>query len=190
VSARQVLGQALGKQHRWPEAIQQYRYVLEMNPSLEQRAGTAGLLADALFRDRQFLEATDWYGVYLASSPRDTEAMTNDAVALAVSGRLGEAVQQFRRAAELDPSNGVLQRNLANALVDMRKGDEGIVVANQAIALLPGDAAAYDVLGRALASQQRWVEAGAAFERALQLAPGDREAQDGLARSRPARGRP
>jgi hypothetical protein len=49
VSARQLLGRALARQKRWPEAIAQYQQALTMNPSERTRIDTQLLLGEALY---------------------------------------------------------------------------------------------------------------------------------------------
>ena len=102
------------------------------------------------------------------------------AIALTATDRLEEGLPAFRRAAEVDPGNGDMQRNLAAALFDHREIDEAAAHAERAVALQPGDATARDLFGRILAVQGRLAEAQAQFERALQLAPDFDEARENL----------
>jgi protein O-mannosyl-transferase len=180
VSARQVLGQALAKRQRWPEAIAQLQQVLQMYPSPVQRLAATGLLADAWYRQRAYGDAIRWYRTYLARQPADVEALTNLAISLTATDQLPEALPLFRRAADLDPSNAACAINLANALADSGQYEEAIAAAQRAITLRPDQPAAYDVLGRSLAAQGNWVDAANTFGRALQLAPRDPEALEAL----------
>lgn len=156
VSAREYLSVAYARLKRWPDAIEQNRLVLTMNPSREQ--GSAAeirlLEAERAFGDELFSkEAMDvaipHYQTYLRARPDDVSVLTNLGVALASTNRLAEAVPVFRRAVALDPRSFKTQRNLATALVDAGDPAGAVEPATQALALQPGDRAARDLLNQA-----------------------------------------
>jgi tetratricopeptide (TPR) repeat protein len=180
VVARQLLGQAFAKQQRWQAAIEQYQMVLAMNPSSAQWVETQGLLGVACFGAQRFGEAVVHLGEYVKAVPADLVALTDLAVSLVATSRLDDAIGVFRRAVNVNPQDGGLQLNLANALFDHREADEAAVHAEQAVALRPGDPAAHDALGRARAVQGKLADARAQFERALQIAPDDADVQEHL----------
>ena len=56
----------------------------------------------------------------LAARPNDVQARINLGIALASTGRLNEAIAEFRRAVSIDPQNPAAQRLLQLALQDAR----------------------------------------------------------------------
>ena len=185
ISARETMGRALGMQSRWPEAIEEFRLVLAATPS---SADVHGRLADALFAQHLFEEATVHYQEYLRSHPDDVGALSNRGIALVAGGRLDEAIEVFRHAVAIDPGNANAHRNLATALFDERDIDGATSQAEQALRLNPDDSATHELLGRAFASQGKLDDAAAEFERALQIDPASAEAREELQRVRRVRG--
>jgi tetratricopeptide (TPR) repeat protein len=186
IAAREIIGRVRAKQGRWPEAGDEFRKALALDPSnLRARL----LLAEALLNQQLFGEAVAQYRMYLKEKPGDAEALGNLGIALISTGQLDEAVAQFRRAAEAAPDNGGVQRNLANALFDRGDIDQAAVHAQRAVALRPDDPSAHDLLGRALTLQGKLDEAAMRFERALQLNPADAEVREHLRRLQQLTGR-
>ncbi len=79
--------------------------------------------------------------------------------------------QLFRHALAVTKRNHVALSNLANALIEKGKLEEGIEVTREALALRPREAVAHNNLGIALAKLGRFEEARARFETALQFNP-------------------
>jgi tetratricopeptide (TPR) repeat protein len=122
----------------WPQAIEQYRLVLSMNPTRAQRLDTQALLGMALVRTERYEEAVSLYRAYLGERPADIDALSHLGIALLATNNLDEGLRAFRRAVDLDPDNGDMRRNLAAALFDRREIDEAAVHAERAVALAPG----------------------------------------------------
>jgi tetratricopeptide (TPR) repeat protein len=78
---------------------------------------------------------------------------TDRGIAHAAAYRTGDAVREFRRAADLLPDNANVHRNLANALLDARDYGGAAAEARFALRLNPTDAAAKEIL--AAASRER-----------------------------------
>lgn len=120
VPARTMIGRALMAQRRWTEADVEMRRVLTMAPAhSEARTAALGALADSVFTQERFTEAIGLYQEFLGERPRDVGGTINLGVALAQTGRTREAVELFRRAIQLEPSNPTARRNLAIAMEGM-----------------------------------------------------------------------
>jgi protein O-mannosyl-transferase len=168
VTARTRIGDAYLREKRWPQAVDQFRLVLEMSPS---DAGAHGLLGDALLGEEKFDEAAAHYREYLKSRPDDAVALIALGIALDSAAHDDDAIQAFRRAVDVDPRNGDAERDLAAALFDRRDADEAALHARRAAALAPADPEAHDLLGRTLALQGKLSEARAEFQRASNSIP-------------------
>ena len=180
VSARQLLGRALARQERWPDAIDQYRRVLTMNPSDQVRVETQMFLGEALYRARRFDEAVTSYTEYLKARPNDVDALNVLGICFLALDRGNEAIAMFTRAVSIDSENGMSQRNLGNALFDSGDIDGAAVHAREAARLRIDDPGAWDLLGRVSAVQGDVQDARADFARALRIDPGFSEATEHL----------
>jgi len=151
VPARIYMGRAFAKKQRGTDAIEQYKLALSLDPS---NVEAHGLLAEALFQQRNFTEASLHYREYVTSRPNEPGMWTNLGVALVSSDRLEEATAAFRRAVDLEPQNVLARRNLATALMDLGDLDAAVLQARQAVTLKPDDPAARDVLDNVLTLQK------------------------------------
>jgi len=180
VSARQILGRALARQKRWPEAIDQYQQVLKMNPSSQIRTETQIFLGEALYAVGRCDEAVTVYAEYLRARPDDVAALNVLGICYLALNKPDDAIGRFTRAVSIDPADGVSQRNLANALFDRGDADAAAAHAEQAARLRVDDPGAWDLLGRVSAVRGNLQDAQADFERALQIDPGFAEAREHL----------
>jgi tetratricopeptide (TPR) repeat protein len=113
VDAHGYLGTAFANQEHWPEAIAEFRAILQAAPG----DPTAELfLANALFATSQWDKAIFQYDAYLATDPNNEGALNNLGVALASSGRIEAAIVIFRRVLAIDPTDAEAERNLATAV--------------------------------------------------------------------------
>jgi tetratricopeptide (TPR) repeat protein len=186
IAARLYIGQVQMVRERWPDAVNEFRLVLSMNPSHVQ---ARRLLADAVFKQEKYEEASGLYREYLRLRPGDEAALTNLGIALVATEKFDEALAVFRRAVEAEPQSRGAHLNLAEALLDSRDPAGAAVEARQVVALSPDTPEGYDVLGRALALQGQTDAAIAQFERALAIDPGNAAARDHLTRLLKAMGR-
>ena len=98
------------------------------------------------------------------------------------TGRWEDAVEEYRRAVEQDPTNGVNHQALANALEASGDLEGAIEEYRLAASLLPGDAMVRVQLSRALVARGGVTgEATEVYRRAVELAPELKEARTGLA---------
>lgn len=89
------------------------------------------------------------------SAQRDAVERFLRARLFALDGEFQEALKEFRRAVELDPDNGHLRREYAEALRDFGILPEAEQQARKAVELVPDSAAAHRVLGQILLSKAR-----------------------------------
>jgi protein O-mannosyl-transferase len=144
------LARAYARQGRWDEALVQAQEAIAKAPA---NADARGMRAEILFRQEQAEAATAAYLDYLRMRPNDSGALTNLAILYISAGRVPQALDTFRRAADVDPADGEKRRNLAMALLDSNRIDEAVIEGRRAIALRPDDPVARDLLAQALAKQ-------------------------------------
>ncbi|MGE3177394.1 MAG: tetratricopeptide repeat protein [Vicinamibacterales bacterium] len=145
--------------------------------------------ADAAFDAGQFDVAIPLLQDYLGARPDDARALSRTGIALVARGRVHEALEYFRRAADVDPGDGIGQRNLANVLLDTGNAAGALPHARRAIAIRPSDPDAHEVLGRVLAALDDVEGAAGAFRAALTLEPSHADARANLGAIEPARAR-
>jgi tetratricopeptide (TPR) repeat protein len=107
VGMAHILSQQLG---RIDEAIAAYRVAMDMNPDLP--AAAQGLSRAQSFKERWRLQTADQRRKALAA-PSSHAAQVELGLAEARAGNVAPAVKAFRRALELDPTDGRARTNLA-----------------------------------------------------------------------------
>jgi len=100
--------------------------------------------------------------------------------ALALQGRLDEAIVEYQKALKIKPDGAAIHTHLGISLVQQGRLDEAIVHYQQALEIRPDDATAHGNVGAALAKQGRLAEAIAHLQRALELRPDYAEARNNL----------
>ena len=98
------LADALLATERWNEAVAAYAEFLRARPADPTALFNMGIALARLDRDA---EARDAFAAVVQQEPRNVAAHVNLAYALANTGRLGDSVKEFRRAAalETDPAS-------------------------------------------------------------------------------------
>jgi Flp pilus assembly protein TadD len=117
---------------------------------------------------------------YSFSDPASAEAQNNLGIALAMKGRLDEAIVSFNRAIQLNVDFAAAYSNLANALRGKGRTQDAIAVLRRAIELNPDFTAAHNNLGIALRDAGRLDEAIAACRRAIEIDPNNADAHCNL----------
>jgi spermidine synthase len=102
-------------------------------------------------------------------------------IALASSGKIDEAVAEFREALRLDPAAAATHWHLGAALAGRGERAQALDHLQRSVELDPGNAEAQNDLGLMLALQGRLDDAIRQFERALALDPGHGAARANLA---------
>ena len=95
---------------------------------------------------------------------------------LADEGRCEEALTEYGKAIQADPTNAAAYNNRGNAYSDMGKFQEALNDYEQAIRLNPNDAMAYYNRGNAYKNLGEYQRAVEDFDRAIQLNPNDPDA--------------
>jgi Flp pilus assembly protein TadD len=120
---------------------------------------------------------------YVHDYPRDADGWSNLGSALAAAGKPAEATRAFQRAVDVDPDNGLSQRNLALHLLDQNDFTGAVTHAREAIRRTPSDPDAHNLLGLALAGDGQIDDAIAEFRTSLQLRPENNDASGYLDRA-------
>lgn len=91
-----------------------------------------------------------------------------------------EAIEAFRKAAELDPSNPVYHCNLAVAYDDNDQDDEALAEYERTLELNPNDTTALLYVGYMYSENDQPEEAAKMWQRLIDVAPGTAEAEEAL----------
>ncbi len=108
---------------------------------------------------------------------------------LSLLGRNGEAVDEMRRAEELDPLSLIINADLAELLLIAHSYDDSIRQSRKTIELDPNFGLAHNQLGQAYVQKQMHDEAIAELQKAIQLSGGSPTGKANLARAYAASGR-
>jgi len=183
---RNLLGLELLAAGRPDEGIGELTRFLEERPRDPGVADARAALGSALLSRMDYAAAAVQYMALARLRPRDADVLSNLGIALAGSGRITEATAAFTRAVDVDPGNGLSQRNLALHLLEQNDFDGASRHGREAVRLTPGDPPAHNLLGLALVGQGRLDEAIREFETSLTLQPTDNDAAAYLERTRGA----
>ena len=164
--AHNNLGAALFNQGKIEEAINHYYQAVQIRPDYERAYFNLG----NGFAELGNIDAARRYYAK-APSFKPAEARNNLGRALAIQGRIEDAIANYLEALSLKPELAEAHNNLGDALARQGKFDEAIGRFSMALALDPDLAQAHDNLGRALARQGKSAEAIDHFSRALVLKP-------------------
>jgi tetratricopeptide (TPR) repeat protein len=176
-NARNYLGLALARAGRIPEAIEQYRAALGIQPAYP---GVLNNLGNALDRSGRTPEAIGCYEAALRLEPGFAAAHHNLAKALERSGRAPEAIRQLGEALQIEPDHADVHDDLGEALLRVGRIPEAIEQFGAALRINPDHARAHFDLGNALVKAGRIPEAIGSFEEALRIQPNLAEASNNL----------
>jgi tetratricopeptide (TPR) repeat protein len=116
----------------------------------------------------------------LACTSRNRTAHLTLGIALAGQKRFDEALAQYQKALEIDPTCADTYNNMGLALAAQGRPNEAITQYRKAMEMDPGDTEAYRHLGEALDGRGRHSEAIALFRQAVESRPDDAEARNHL----------
>jgi len=168
-NARNNLGLALFRAGRIPEAIEQYRTAIGIEPAYP---GALNNLGNALDRSGRTQEAIGCYEAALRLEPGFAAAHYNLAKALERTGRTQEAVGQFQAALAIKPDNARAHFELGNALVEAGRMAEAIDNYEGALRIQPELAEASNNLGVLLCRSGRVAEGLERIDAAIRAQPG------------------
>ncbi len=123
------------------------------------------------------------------SGPSEALAHNSYGVALAATGRVEEAIAQYKRAIELNPRFPDAHNNFGSTLVAIRRYDEAAVHFRKALEIDPKHAGAHSNLGALLAQLGRIDEAIPHLQEAIARAPGAADAYKNLGLALALKGR-
>jgi tetratricopeptide (TPR) repeat protein len=95
-------------------------------------------------------------------------------------GRYREAVEAYKKTAEVEPHDAVLHNNLCVAYLQLGHYEEGVIACSQALQMKPRFADAYSNLAMALSLLGKHRKAVEAYRRAIQINPQFAEAHNNL----------
>ena len=154
-TARLYLAQALERDSRWADAIEQCRLVLFMHPTRDEVLDAQLFWADALRGEGEFEAARGRYQAYVRERPDDVRGVNGLGISFVGLGRSSDGVPWFTRAADLSPADFGVQKNAAMALEENGRFEEAEKYARRALLLRPDDAESSDLLARALIGRKR-----------------------------------
>lgn len=111
-------------------------------------------------------ELSLWQDV-VSKSPNKARAVNQYAVQLQQAGRIGEAVENYRKVMELEPTNADVHYNMGQALVALGRGDEAIGEFTKAVEINPKITRAYNYIGLVLADKGKYKEALENIDKAI-----------------------
>jgi len=142
----------------------------------DQLAEAHNSLAELLYRfDHEWVRAESEFKRALELDPNFAPAHHWYSMYLALLGRKANALDEARKACQLDPLSPVVGANLAKILQEHGEYDKAIEQANRTLELDPGSAVTHALIGIVRESQKMYPEAIAEYKTALQLggAPGE-----------------
>lgn len=132
-----------------------------------------------IFQNRTWNDAQAFYEHSLKYIPDSTFNM-NLGLIYYRQGRGEEAVELFKKAIELDPSNAKAYSNLGNAYRAQKRLEEALALQKKAVELKPGEPSYYNNMGTVLMDMARYAESEGAFRKALSIDAGYAEALNNL----------
>jgi tetratricopeptide (TPR) repeat protein len=179
-----VLSVAAWKQTSyWADSETIWRHTLALVPNSNLAQANLG---SALLREGHAAEAIPYYEKAIAPQPDDVEGHNTLADALRRSGRLDDAIAQFRIVADLRSRQGgekvaEAHYNLANALLEKNQIDDAIAQFREAIEHAPNNFDFHHKLANALLRRGLEAEAIRENEKALAIDPTSVTARESLA---------
>jgi arylsulfatase A-like enzyme/Tfp pilus assembly protein PilF len=156
-----------------PPAVAALRSAFEVNPD---DASTVVLLASYLNEAGEAKEAADLLAPYAARPEPALDVLSARGAALTQLGRTAEAVDTFRRAHDVDPSNPMTSVHLATVYLSAGRTAEAKTSLEAALARNPSLPVAHRTLGLIAARDGRDEEAERHLRRAIELDPDELDA--------------
>jgi len=170
--ARINLGSLLMMEGRYPEAIVQFRPVLNARQTFGEKAKAHFGIAQALHHLGRPAEAYEHIIEAVRYRPDSAEARYIYGLTLAALGRADEAIEQFRHTIRLEPRPEA-HNNLGRLLLERGEVSEAIEHLRAALRLRPGHTRARFNLCEALARQRRYGDVIRCLREGIQVGGGE-----------------
>ncbi len=169
VVALEALADFYVGQSQWPEALELYNRIREMQPASHRALVKAG---DVHLRRRDYASAAEQFARALALSPRALSAQLGLAECRLLQGRKSDAMAIYEDILTRHPEQPVALNNLANLYAETgRQPERALEMARRAARVFPESSATRDNLGWICYRAERWDEAVANLADAARLAP-------------------
>ena len=146
---RMNLGNVLFAKGMYPEAMSEYRELTAMYPDTTMALNA---LAATLYATRDFQGAEKEYRKAAAVDPTDPKTFLGLGLVYEYQNKpnLGAALEQYRRAKELDANSPEASRDVGRVLLSQRKVSEALKELQEAVTLGPSSADTHDLYAQAL----------------------------------------
>ena len=150
-------------------------------PAVAVAAAVLGLASLSARRLADYQTILSIWTDSVAKAPGNSVAQNNLGMALAIAGRIPEALDHFREALRLEPERPLAHYNIGFTLAHLGKHQEALGYLRDAVRLNPRDGGAHYALATALAATGSRADAIRHFEEAVTLQPDDAEAHREMA---------
>lgn len=167
-------------QNKLDDAVTACRQAIEIYPKNSEAYNNLGY---ALVEQQNLEEALDAFRKAMQVASNNDQkyvAYVGIAYILRLQGREEEAITEYQKAIQLDPTDSTAYINLGHVLTDQNRLNEAINAYSQAIKLDPQDATSYYNLGRVYYLQKNYRQAIALYRRAIQIDPKNPYPHNGL----------
>ena len=171
--ARQLLGLVYLEQGRVPEALQEFKEILRLDPGFAAAHHAIGRVLQAGGRLPQAVRSLERA---CELDPELLDAHVDLGTAYHGSGRYDLAVEAYQRALALDPERPLVYSNLGMAHAMAGRFEAAAEAFRQGLERAPDSIDLHEALGQVYARQGRLREAVAEWETVLRLAPGHQRA--------------
>jgi tetratricopeptide (TPR) repeat protein len=166
--AHNLTGNILYDQHKFNEAIAEYRKAIELDPLYANPHNGLGLtLSDQDSTEKAIAE----FRKAIELDPLYAKPHNNLGNVLSAQAKTEEAIAEYRKAIELDPLDARPHNALGKVLSAQGKTEEAIAEYRKGIELDPRIASARNALGNTLSDQGKIEDAIAEYRNAIKLDP-------------------
>jgi len=169
IPVRMSLARVYGRTGQYDKAIEEYKRVLEQDPTVTDAEYDEAQVYEA---QGHFRQAEDLFRQAITRHPSHRAGHVQLGNLYYSTGRFTEAVQQFQAAVDLAPDEPNGYYNLGAAYIALGRYDEAIAVLKKGLGIKPTPEA-WTNLGGAYMYLGKWEEAADAMKRATDLSPHD-----------------
>jgi tetratricopeptide (TPR) repeat protein len=174
------LAVALSKQNKYDEAIKCLARAIELDPKYPYARSGMGIILLATDRPNEAIEYLN-EALRITTDQDKADVYANLGLAYNQLGKYEQALQNWTRAAELDPKYPDAHNNMGTVLAAAGRFDEAIVCFNKALRIDPNKAEVYANLGLVYNQLGKYEQAVRNWTRAVELKPNSAEVLNNLA---------